>query len=101
MSQHSFSPSQFAEPVDPFIEDILELQPQDALDMVIVDDVDDDAMAVPASEQKRGRFTSDIWYLFTDDVEPQKVKSATCKHCETAFNHQCMQNTTLGFIVIY
>ncbi|RHY15116.1 hypothetical protein DYB32_010788 [Aphanomyces invadans] len=72
MTQHSISPSQFVEPVDPFIEDdILELQPQDALDVVIVDDFDDDTMAVPASERKRGRSANDIWNLFTDDVDPQ------------------------------
>ncbi|ETV89978.1 hypothetical protein H310_15182, partial [Aphanomyces invadans] len=74
----------FVEPVDPFIEDIVELQPQDAHDVVIVGDVDDDA--IPASKRKRGRSAGDIWNHFTVDVDPQKVKRAKCKHFKPAIN---------------
>lgn len=36
---------------------------------------------------KRGRRTSDLWSLFTNDPNPQKLKSAVCKHCKIVINY--------------
>ena len=34
-----------------------------------------------------GRDISTVWSWFTEDHEPQKAKSATCKHCRVVVNH--------------
>jgi len=36
---------------------------------------------------KRGRIKSTIWFLFTEDSNPQLKKSAVCKHCKTLVNY--------------
>ena len=41
----------------------------------------------PKTGKKRGRKMSEFWTLFTDDSNPQKMKSAVCKHCKTLINH--------------
>jgi hypothetical protein len=37
--------------------------------------------------RKRGRQGSDLWSLYTDEVNPHKHKSAICKHCRMLVNH--------------
>jgi hypothetical protein len=32
---------------------------------------------------KTGRDASSVWSTFTEENDPQKLKSATCKHCKT------------------
>ena len=49
-------------------------------------DSEDDVDGV-ASIRKRGRSSSSIWSYFTKDAEPQKHKSAICKHCNVLVNH--------------
>ena len=34
-----------------------------------------------------GRMVSNVWGWFTDETEPQKKKSAICKHCQQRVNH--------------
>lgn len=38
-------------------------------------------------ECKRGRPTSTVWILFTNDVNPQNAKSVRCQHCSNLVNH--------------
>lgn len=35
----------------------------------------------PASKKRAGRHTSTLWELFTEDVDPQRQASSTCRHC--------------------
>ncbi|CAM6024631.1 unnamed protein product [Sphagnum balticum] len=37
--------------------------------------------------RKRGRQGSDLWNLYTDDVNPHQHKLAVCKHCRMLMNH--------------
>jgi len=37
--------------------------------------------------RKRGRQGSDMWSLYTNDVNPHQHKSAICKHCRMLMNH--------------
>ncbi|CAK9218302.1 unnamed protein product [Sphagnum troendelagicum] len=37
--------------------------------------------------RKRGRQGSDLWSLYTNDVNPHQHKSAICKHCRMLMNH--------------
>ncbi len=37
--------------------------------------------------RKCGRQSSDLWSLYTDDVNPHQHKSAVCKHCRMLMNH--------------
>jgi len=39
------------------------------------------------STNNGGRDISTLWSWFTEDYEPQKAKSATCKHCRVVVNH--------------
>ena len=49
-------------------------------------DSEDDVDGV-ASIRKRGRSSGSIWSYFTKDAEPQKRKSAICKHCNVLVNN--------------
>lgn len=35
----------------------------------------------PASKKRAGHHTSTLWELFTEDVDPQRQASSTCRHC--------------------
>jgi hypothetical protein len=37
--------------------------------------------------RKRGQQGSDLWSLYTDDVNSHQHKSAVCKHCRMLVNH--------------
>jgi hypothetical protein len=37
--------------------------------------------------RKRGRQGSDLWNLYTDDINPHQHKLAVCKHCRMLMNH--------------
>jgi hypothetical protein len=37
--------------------------------------------------RKRGRQGSDLWSLYTDNINPHQHKSAVCKHCRMLVNH--------------
>jgi hypothetical protein len=50
-----------------------------------LDDNDNDDAAV--RRRKRGRQGSDLWSLYTDDVNSHQNKSAVCKHCRMLVNH--------------
>ncbi len=42
---------------------------------------------VAAGGRKRGRQGSDLWNLYTDDINPHQHKSTVCKHCHMLVNH--------------
>ncbi|CAM6030263.1 unnamed protein product [Sphagnum balticum] len=42
---------------------------------------------VAVGGRKRGRQGSDLWSLYTDDVNPHQHKLAVCKHCCMVVNH--------------
>jgi hypothetical protein len=50
-----------------------------------LDGNDNDDAAVGG--RKRGRQGSDLWSLYTDDVNPLQHKSAVCKHYRMLVNH--------------
>jgi hypothetical protein len=81
----SFGSSQFAEPEDAAVEPVQDLP---AAGTVAEEDGDDvQIIEDPAARRKRGRTTSTVWTFFTDHPEPQKAKSAKCKHCKYLINH--------------
>ena len=44
-------------------------------------------VVMDTASAKRGRNKSTIWFLFTEDSNPQLKKSAVCKHCKTLVNY--------------
>jgi hypothetical protein len=48
------------------------------------DNGNDDAIV---RRRKHGRQGSDLWSLYTDDVNPHQHKSTVCKHCRMLVNH--------------
>jgi hypothetical protein len=63
---------------------------------VNVPDADDGPpteIAVGRKSKKRGRPTSEIWLMFTDDARPQLAKSSTCKHCKMQITHHRKSET--------
>nr|XP_032824721.1 uncharacterized protein LOC116950771 [Petromyzon marinus] len=76
-------------------EDLLDSEERDS-DVVIVRDknrvadVEKDGVADEASAntgKARGRSMGQFWHYFTDDPEPDKLKSAVCKYCRTRLHH--------------
>jgi hypothetical protein len=52
------------------------------------DDAEKDLTAIGRGKKPyRGRSTSSVWELFTNDLNPAKLKSAVCKDCKTLINH--------------
>jgi hypothetical protein len=52
------------------------------------DETEKDLTAIGRGKKRyRGRPTSSVWKLFTNDLNPAKLKSAVCKHCKTLINH--------------
>jgi hypothetical protein len=50
-----------------------------------LDDNDNDDAVVGG--RKRGQQGSDLWSLYTDDINPHQHKSTVCKHCRMLVNH--------------
>jgi hypothetical protein len=48
------------------------------------------------STNNGGRDISTLWSWFTEDYEPQKAKSATCKHCRVVVIPKLSRNWSLS-----
>ena len=48
---------------------------------------DNDYDIIRPLKKARTRELSEIWKVFTADVNPHLVKSSICKHCHKSYNH--------------